>query len=65
MLTKYRTTLNGHETIVKLNAADAKAWIGGKLIPIEEPEVDDESGTEVKARRGTANKARSAQADKS
>ncbi len=62
VMKKYRTTINNTETILKLSDADAKAWEGAELTEVTE----GQGGTEAKAAKPAANKARSgAQADKS
>lgn len=66
VLKKYRTTVNGVATTLKLSAEDVKTWQGDTLTevtsdpqPVEQP-VEDE-----KARKPAANKARTASENKS
>jgi hypothetical protein len=74
VLKKYRTTVNGMETTLKLSDADAEAY-PGELTEVsgsaEDPQADEvardeASGEEqTKAQRAPANKARTAQTNKS
>jgi len=69
VLKRYRTTVNGHATTLKLSAADAKDY-PGELTEISEgetsetPEAAEGDEAETKSRRTPANKARGAQSDR-
>lgn len=70
VLKKYRTTVNGVPTTLKLSAEDAKAYPAGSLTEVGgitgETEASEGDGdAETKARKPPANKARTATADKS
>jgi hypothetical protein len=62
---KYRVTVNGAETVMKLNEHDARAYPGAALVDGDVADVEEtaEVTTPAKRRRQPANKARTA-ADK-
>lgn len=60
VLKKYRTTVNGHETTLKLSDDAAKAY-DGELTEVTGEQPEAEADAETKARRAPANKSRTAQ----